>query len=202
MVMNKKGFLRIMEAIIAIVLVLGFVLAVLPQKIKTTYRIPPSLDQTVSSVLEEMQKKPIFRNCVLGNSLNFDPNGNPDFTDTGNGAPPGTTPVPKIGAACVYDYLKYLSTPETTHPWNYAVKICDLPETIVPLATSPNCNYAGNEITDEQTFKDKLPKTKDVYLKITELSGPDITGINPSIPTAGTIVNPNKKLTIYAWSKQ
>jgi len=45
---NKKGFLRILEAIVAIVIVLGFVISIIPDRSKDTPRLPPDLEQTTN----------------------------------------------------------------------------------------------------------------------------------------------------------
>ena len=44
MVMNKKGFLKILESIIAIIIVLGFVITIVPSAQKLNSKIPPDLE--------------------------------------------------------------------------------------------------------------------------------------------------------------
>ncbi|HZX12676.1 MAG TPA: hypothetical protein VFE88_04440 [Candidatus Nanoarchaeia archaeon] len=65
MVISKKGFIRILEAIIAIVLVFGYLVTILPKAPKSTGEVPPELDNTLKAVLKRVQNDPAFREDVL-----------------------------------------------------------------------------------------------------------------------------------------
>ncbi len=190
MVMNKKGFLKILEAIIAIIIVLGFVIAILPSKIKNTAGIPPDLEETTNSILKEIQTNSKFRNCVLGGSAEFifDPiRGNSTRTST----------------QCIKGYIDFLSSPILTHPWNYAIRICELSDNNVirrceydDARVQQNPNWT---IMDNQFKNIVLPTSTAVYIKSITLSYPDVTGQPPG---RGVRMGTYSGLTIYAWSKQ
>src|SRR3989338_2873901 len=188
MVMNKHGFLKILEAIIAIIIVLGFMIAILPKVPKDTAAVPPDLDQTTKSILKEMQENAYFRNCVLGGSHTF------DFDNDTN------TPPQTLGSAeCVRGYIGFLSYPTSAHPWDYAVRTCGLNLT----GDIYECYYApasqGSNLDERETnFKNSLPQEKHIYIKSTTMSFPDITIEDP---TNNNIRLGNySSLTIYAWS--
>src|SRR3989344_3575946 len=109
--MNKKGFLKIMEAIIAIIIVLGFVINIIPVNEKNPSNVPPDLKQTTDSILSELQNNAKFRNCVLGGETNY------DFENTGRGES-------KVGIACINAYIELNTYPSNLHPWKYAMKVC------------------------------------------------------------------------------
>ena len=180
--MNKKGFIKIMEAIIAIVILLAFVIAILPQNKVDRAAVPPDLELTMISVLKEMQGNSNFRNCILGQDLNF---------EEATGENYGTS----RGSECAYTYIvNFTARPFSAHPWNYAVKICESNETTSPI----DCNYYPNsEITSEIEFNQIiLPSNKDIYTRAITITVPDVTGQDYIITTGNFTV-----LTIFAWSK-
>jgi len=65
MVMNKKGYLRILEAVIAIIIVFSTVLLVLPKIEKNLSKAPPDIELTANTILKEAQTNDNFRNCIL-----------------------------------------------------------------------------------------------------------------------------------------
>jgi len=66
--MNKKGYLRIMEAILAIILVFSFILFILPKKDVNLIKVDPELESTVESIAKQIERQPDMRNCVISNS--------------------------------------------------------------------------------------------------------------------------------------
>ena len=64
---NKKGFLRTIEAIIAIIMVLGFILYVTPTRIPDVGEVPGVVEQAQSIILDEVATNEIFRDCILTN---------------------------------------------------------------------------------------------------------------------------------------
>ena len=62
---DKRGFIRILEAVIAIIIVFVYVINILPQLPKPTGKIPPELDNTLNAILKEVQNNPQFRDQVI-----------------------------------------------------------------------------------------------------------------------------------------
>src|SRR3989338_6529159 len=187
MVMNKKGFLKILESIIAIIIVLGFVITIVPSAQKLNSKIPPDLEQTTNSILDEMRNKPEFRQCVLGGSKDG-----------------------KVGSECVNAQIDYLSSPEASHPWEYAIKIT----TFYDSQTRIKCDFYNDEISPnprlmnnddltctshDTTFNNALPTNTDVYIRSVVLTVPDVSGKDSAVVvTSGS----STVLTIFAWLKQ
>ena len=65
--MDKRGFLKIMEAVIAIILVFSVVLYILPKAEKVTFKIPPDLELIAGTILDDAQNDEEFRKCILKN---------------------------------------------------------------------------------------------------------------------------------------
>lgn len=61
---NKKGYIRTLEAIIAIVIILVFVLSILPQKEKES-QTPKDIDLTANQILSEIQNNNKLRSDVI-----------------------------------------------------------------------------------------------------------------------------------------
>ncbi len=189
MVMNKKGFLKIMEAIIAIIIVLSFVISIMPIKTKDTSKLPPDLEQTTNTILHQMQNKPEFRQCVLGGGTIY------DFANDGS-------PTLSNSTDCIYNYTQFISYPAATYPWNYAVKVCNVNSTNVVT----NCSYTprngvntGDLVAKKESdFANKnLPIDKDIYTRTIVLASPDVFGIDPNNVQLGNY----SVLTLYAWLK-
>src|SRR3989338_9100160 len=94
MVKNKRGFIRILEAIIAIIIVFVYVVNVLPKAPAATGKIPPELDNTLNAILKQIQNDPNFREQVV------------IYRETGD----------------VKEFIKQNLPPFS--PWKYAFKIC------------------------------------------------------------------------------
>jgi len=63
---NKRGFIRIVEAIIAIVVVFGFILIAFPQgRNQTTGETPYEIEQTQERIIGEITNNIEFRRCIL-----------------------------------------------------------------------------------------------------------------------------------------
>ena len=151
MVMNKKGFLKILEAIVAIVIVLGFVISIMPLKSKENAKFPPDLDQTLTSILKEIQNNPKFRQCVIMNN-----------------------------AGCINNYIDYLSFPVQAHPWKYAIRLCKVNSTAFPVDCDYYPPIQAQDLkTKEQKFiHEVLPTDKDIYAKDTAITYPDVSGFD------------------------
>src|SRR3989344_5597781 len=66
--MNKKGFLRIIEAVIAIVLLLGFILYINYRDVSDRLDVPSQVKDSMDSILNQMSldgKYGNLRDCIL-----------------------------------------------------------------------------------------------------------------------------------------
>ncbi len=194
MVMNKKGFLKIMEAVIAIIVLLTFLIAITPTNKVTRASIPPDLEETTNSILKEMQGNPEFRSCVLSDAAN------PVSVDIDSDGDEESL----YGAECVYSYTTdFLAKPYSAHPWNYSIRLCDIDENtqIVSCDYEPDVADELSEVqedvnkAEEDFTRNILPVGKDIYTRGVTLTVPDISGEDI---LAG---EHNRLLTIYAWSK-
>lgn len=158
-VMDKKGYLRMLEAIIAVVIIFGAVLVMLPRKQIQQAEMPDEIDSTLRSVLEEAQNNEQFRTCLLlNNSVKLKIKEN-------------NQEVPKNNKECMYNLLKN-ALPIFT-PWNFGFAIC-------PRELANCAIYNGNEGSLQETtigfdhLIEKIPATKSVYTKSIVISVPDI----------------------------
>jgi len=75
---NKKGFIRIVEAIIAVVVIFGFILIAFPQgKEQSAGETPYEIEQTQARIVEEITNNVEYRRCILNLS-----GGSPGCVDT------------------------------------------------------------------------------------------------------------------------
>ena len=63
--MHKKGFIRTLEAVIAVIIVLGVILAVTPGKDKATQKTQDIVRQAQSFILEQVATNEQYRECIL-----------------------------------------------------------------------------------------------------------------------------------------
>ena len=61
---NKKGYIRTLEAIIAIVLIFAVIITILPKK-EITEKTPDDIDLTAKSILNEIQNNNLFRDYAI-----------------------------------------------------------------------------------------------------------------------------------------
>ena len=66
--MDKKGYIRTLEAVIAIVLTFIFILSILPQREKEEI-IPKDIELTAEQILNEIQTNKIYRDKVFSVDL-------------------------------------------------------------------------------------------------------------------------------------
>jgi len=207
MVMNKKGFLKILEAIIAIVVVFSFVVAIFPEKTKSLGKLPPALQETMDSVLKDMKENAKFRDCVLKE----DGGGSQTASFSG-------FDVQGIGADCIYNYISQITVSDGFSPWLYAVGVCKTLENN-EIASPPDCKYninnnavAGyNKEQKTENFRnglDALTKEQNVYIRSATISVSDaseVTIAEGDIPNVDALKDKIKDvhlITIYAWSKE
>lgn len=63
---NKRGWIRTLEAVIAILLVLGFVAYVYPKGVSYEGIKPQIVESSQSFIMKNILETPVFRSCVLG----------------------------------------------------------------------------------------------------------------------------------------
>jgi len=61
---NKKGFLRTIEAVIAVIMILGLILYVTPSKITDIGEIPTVVEQSQNLIVEEIALNKTLRGCI------------------------------------------------------------------------------------------------------------------------------------------
>ena len=135
-----------MEAVIAIIIVFGIVLAVLPKIEKTTYKIPPDLELIAKTILDDAQNDENFRKCFLG--------------------------VPRINyPKCVSEEVENGLGKGTL--WKHAEKICKVDSS--GIEDSCGYKIDGLDKENENLFLQALPKDKDIYTKSVTIKVPDVT---------------------------
>ena len=196
--MNKKGFMKILEAIIAVIIVFGFLLAVFPSKPSDT-AVPEDLETTMDTIIKQAQNDPAFRDCILS---------------------------PRdIGINCINKLITGNSPP--FFPWSHGVRLCTLNDDghavncrfgINDGAETDNTGEKGtcdngrvlcagcdsnnyNEENCINNFNKNLPTDKDVYTKAVSISVEDVT----TPPSESSITDLNrlesKTLTLFFWYK-
>lgn len=150
--MDKKGFLKIMEAIIAIIVVFGVVLVVLPKTEKINFKMPPDLELMAKTILDDAQNDEEFRNCILEVSGNYPSCVN---SEVGKGLGTGTL-------------------------WQHAEKICKVDNGEESECKYVYNSQPIND--DPSFMNDVLPKDKDIYTKSVTIKVSDVTAEPPSSP--------------------
>ena len=62
--MNKKGFVRTLEAIIAVIIVLGIILVVAPEKELQSAVTPENIREAQTFILDSIMSNEILRSCI------------------------------------------------------------------------------------------------------------------------------------------
>ena len=65
--MDKKGFIRILEAVVALLIVFGALLAILPSGSDSVSesKIPYELESSANTILKEIENNEAFRVCII-----------------------------------------------------------------------------------------------------------------------------------------
>ncbi|HLC86524.1 MAG TPA: hypothetical protein VJG30_04525 [Candidatus Nanoarchaeia archaeon] len=204
MVMDKKGFLKILEAIIAIIIVFGFVIAVYP-KAPSQSEVPEDLKLTMDAIVKQAQNDPTFRECVLGGRV---------ILDTEE----------KSGVGCINEFIKKNSPP--LFPWGHGIKLCDLEDEgnlnkceygkgdssdsgkcePNPNVLCSDCNAKTAEDEKRKCFNnEKLPLDRNVFTRTVSLSVQDVAARPiPPVTEDPRLEDRNpssKSLTLYFWFK-
>ncbi len=204
MVMNKKGFLKILEAIISIIIVFSFIIAVIPVS-RDTGSVPDDLQLTMDAIIKQAQNDNHFRKCVLGGSI-----------EVGSET--------KHGAECINEFIKKNSPP--LFPWGHGIRLCSINQNGFLV----DCEYGKGDSTSEgkcdpgnsgvlcedcngvsgpgsseienekkKCFLDtKLPADRNIFTRAVSLSVDDIS-VPPLKPPES--LGESKSLTLYFWFK-
>ena len=207
--MKKNGFIRILEAIVAIVIVFVYIVNILPQIPKPTGKIPPELDNTLSAILKQIQNDPSFREQVvvyrdMGEIKSFIERSLPPFSQ--------------------WKYAFKVCTSGTNNPPECSYYFPDLPSNKVMIATRDSFDAALLGATSTSVY------TKSIFLSKRDQSAPGPVNLNcprkpamsgcaptppagvcPLPPETDTSGNPlpcndqsacceNQILTLYMWS--
>ncbi len=70
--MNTKGFVRTLEAVIAIVILLGAVLILIPEEQPVTGEVPAEIQDVQSYVLQEIALNKNYRDCVTTSNAGYE----------------------------------------------------------------------------------------------------------------------------------
>ncbi len=190
MVMNKKGFLKILEAIVAILIVLGFIVAIIPEKPPEQAKLPPDLEQTTNTILKELQENPEFRACVL--EL-------------------GETDYDRIrgeGAQCVYRFVEFITEPRVLHPWDYAARVCTATSGEISECTFYEQNmrelFRGtSDVTNTAIVELAGRVEKNIYIRSVTITVEDVLGSGSAGSVSdGPQPDEQRIITIFAWSKR
>lgn len=153
---NKKGYIRTIEAILAVLIVFAFVVTILPKKPIETGKAPPGLDSTLRNILEEAQNNEEFRTCLL---LKNDVILMKDSIESGD------------NTMCLKTQLEK-SLPAFS-PWDFGFAIC-------PGSSTTDCALYAPQQDAQQTPRTgsidqiRFPFGKSIYTKSTVLAVPDI----------------------------
>lgn len=63
---NKKGFIRTLEAVIAIVLILGFIFYITPKVVEFEEKVPEDVVNTKEFILNQILFNKEYSNCIMG----------------------------------------------------------------------------------------------------------------------------------------
>lgn len=63
--MNNKGFIRTLEAVIAVIIILGIILAVAPEKNKQESATPANVREAQSFILNQIATNNQYRDCII-----------------------------------------------------------------------------------------------------------------------------------------
>jgi len=206
---NKKGYLKILEAIIAILIVFGLVLYILPKADRNTGALPADLEISADVVLKSVQQDPEFRKIIL----KTDDTSKFELVIERIDNILGTGSIWKHAEIlCDVNFECPLSTPGCTEGQKVLIK------TPCYYSGDPNteCITPNNDCgvsNEEDIFNSNIQATnKDVYTKSVTVKSPDVTaenqvaGTNPLVelgcdPAILDCGPETKELRLYFWSK-
>lgn len=155
---NKKGYLKTIEAVIAIVLILVFIVSIWPKSQEIKTKTPRDIELTLDRILNEFQYNPDYRGCIL---LIYTIYSKPE--DLPSDSPP---PPEKSQNECYY-YIDDFINENLPQALDYKMSICSVGSGCIPLDVE--LNLPKEDIYTKSAFisaslKDINPKTIKVYI--------------------------------------
>lgn len=182
--MNKKGYIRIIEAVVAVLIILGFIMAVMPRAPPEEAKIPKELELTAEAILKQIQNDDTFRKCILVGEVEIKINGQ---TQTQN------------GIECISKFIK--DTQPRFSPWDFAFEVTETDGTTHSQIKINNIdeNFVSDSSGTKHNLEQILPKDRDIFVKTLFLSVEDVTAL--PIPPLEEPQEPYKILKVYFWLK-
>lgn len=180
MVKDKKGFIRILEAIIALMLIFGYVITILPKAPKNISKAPPEIESALEEITSGIQTNERLRASVLeSNNIH-----QVDVTASG----------------ILNTFIKESFPAVTLHVWDYAFSVC-------AFANNRDCVFFPQkdtrkdqavELNDLEAFQNYVSlSSSSVYTRTALISAHDVTS-SPLTPKTSA---ENRIFTIYIWTK-
>ena len=170
---NRRGYLRTLEAIVAVLIIFGFLLFIFPKTDRIEGQMPHELDSLADAMLEEIENNDKFRKCVLA--------------DVGAEVIEGEDGF-ESGAVCVNGFIKTLLPPFSV--WGYAFSISDGETTFYyePIEDGVRSDNVG-----------VLPDDKSVFTKSVFVSVDDVAAFPYELDQED--LGEYKTFNIYFWEK-
>ncbi len=134
--MNNKGFIKTLEAVVAIMLLFTFIYIILPKTIENSGTTPDNVKSVENFVIKEMLYNSSFRDCVF--------TANNDF-------------CPTQGSCDIQGFLAN----KVPYGYDYACEICNQVQTCIPAEAIP---FDRNIYVDSVYFIKETPKVLRIYL--------------------------------------
>ena len=193
--MNKKGYLRILEAVIATVIIFSLILVLLPKN-ENKNNMPVALDSNIESILNVAQTDPQIRTCLLaGDIIVLNNLCSSKFLDKCDEYLAVEDKSLVTDLNCFSSLISNSFSSATI--WTFAFEICNRDD--------PICKFYVEEITEEITdktiFESHLPKDRDIFTR-----GVSISDVEDLSEIKVETTNPNeqikqKDIRIFLWLK-
>ena len=174
---NKKGYLRIIESIIAIVVILIIIVGFLPREEIQTPKTPPELDLSSKAILKELENNDLYREHLL--TIN--------------------TPNP-AGLDSLQALVEFIDTTlPPLSPMSYALSICETEQQNI-------CTYYTKyedrgPLNREDFNKEGLPTDTNIFIRTISIGGEDVNA-PPLEPPTGEPPSAAKTIKLFFWLKQ
>ena len=133
--MNNKGFLKTLEAVVAIMLLFTFIYIILPKTVEHPGTTPENVKSIESFVVKEMLYNNSFRDCVFTANNDYCPN---------------------QGSCDIQGFIAN----RLPYGYQYTCEICDRVQTCIPAETIP---FDRNIYVDSVYFIEDKPKVMRIY---------------------------------------
>lgn len=179
---NKKGYLRTLEAVVAVLIIFGFMLFIFPKTERIEGQMPLELERMANAMLEEIENNDQFRKCVLA-----DPNDVDAIQDSAGNF--------MSGPKCVNGFIQ-VSMPPLSF-WTYAFTISDEDGQWYYQETDERENPV--ELGVDGFNNDVIPDDKSVFTKSVFVSVDDVSAL--PLESEGAALSEYRTFKIYFWEK-